>query len=87
VVHALLRSALESASAYRVLKPIGRQHFNVWRFRRWDHPQPGWKLVDQTKTRADAEAAILERLGLEPSVEREPVHVVMAVIPSDCDPA
>jgi hypothetical protein len=83
-LHPLLTEARTSIDAYSVRRaPHG---FNLWRFRRWDHAEPGWRLVDQVRTRGDAEDALLERLGLKPSSERAPVYVPAVITPCDPDP-
>jgi hypothetical protein len=81
-------SALATGNAYRVLPVSHGRHFNVWRFRRWDQPvEPGWKLVDQVRTREAAEDVILQRLGMEPvsEVPAKPVCVpaVIRPVPED----
>jgi hypothetical protein len=72
-LHPLIRSALNDGNAYRVKRaPHG---FNVWRFRGWERDPKGFRLVDQVRSRGEAEDAILERLGLKDSTERTPVYV------------
>lgn len=66
-VHPLLIQAKHKAEAYRVLKRRDGV-LNVWRFKSWDHKDPGWRLVEQVRSRTDAEQTVLQRLGLAPPV-------------------
>lgn len=78
-----LLNARDSANAYEVKRaPHG---FNVWRFRNWVLDPTGYRLVDQVRTRGDAQDAIEERLGLKPSTERQPVCVPAVIRPIEHD--
>lgn len=80
----LILSALNDGNAYRVKRaPHG---YNLWRFRGWDRDPKGFRLIDQVKTRAEAEQALLERLGLEPGKERQPVYVPATITSADHGP-
>lgn len=58
-----LMAAKRSAECYRV-KQSAPGRFNVWRFRSWDLPEPGWRVVAIVGSPDVARSEIEERLGL-----------------------
>lgn len=66
-----IAEAKHKAEAYTV-RPGRWGRVNVWRFRSWDSPEPGWRIVAEKYDRDGAEAEILDRLGLLPPEEPKP---------------
>ena len=71
-VHPLLLRAKAIAELYAVRR--SRRGFNVWRFFGWGAEVCGWRIVARDfRTRADARAYVLNRLGL--SEEKPPAQL------------
>lgn len=71
-VHPDLEWARDQASRFRVLP--SERGFNVWVFRAWDRPFPGWRIVvADVKTARDGWAHVRKRMGLTEAIPPEPL--------------